>query len=272
MERLQGIEGVRPTAFSTAYTYHKMKGIVQEFVSEALAKGGRVLDVGCNRGYDLLRLEEKLGSQNLRLHGIEVSRDDLRVAMNRAGSARAPASFHFVLSVAESLPFRDGGFDAVVCSEVVEHLPDPDAAIREMSRVLSPGGVLALTTPNAGNKLHKLRKFLPGSMKARSDQWRNAQQEINIERGTAEGTNLPHISEHSTKEWCDKLREANLTVVEVRRGSLLFGDPYLENRPMLWAASVIMDRVLDHLSDDWSWQVLIKAKKVDERKRAGVDV
>ena len=268
MERLQGIEGVRPTAFSTAYTYHKMKEIVQEFVSEAIGKGGRILDVGCNRGHDLLRLAERFGQQNLGLYGIEVSLGDLRAAVNRAESARDLGAFHFLLSLAERMPFHDGIFDAVICSEVVEHLPDPDTAIREMSRILRPGGILALTTPNNGNKLHRLRKFLPAGLKARSDQWRSAQMQINVERGTAAGVNLPHISEHSASEWCDKMRAAGLDILDVRRGSLLFGDPYLESRPVLWAASIILDRILDRVSDDWSWQVLVKARKSDARHGA----
>jgi SAM-dependent methyltransferase len=47
-----------------------------------------------------------------------------------------------------ALPFRDGFFDAVVCSEVLEHLFDPAAAAREISRVLAPGGAAFITVPN----------------------------------------------------------------------------------------------------------------------------
>ncbi len=46
------------------------------------------------------------------------------------------------------LPFGDGTFDAVVSSECIEHTPEPLVAIAEMARVLRPGGVLMLTTPN----------------------------------------------------------------------------------------------------------------------------
>jgi len=268
LERLQGVEGVRPTAFSTAYTYHKMKSIIQEFVGGVISGGGRVLDVGCNRGYDLLRLSERYPSPYLRLYGLDVSRDDMRVAVERVNSVEKPGSFAFLLSVVEKIPFNDDAFDAIICSEVVEHLPDPDVALREISRVLRPGGVLALTTPNPGNKLHKLRKFLPGNLRAKTDEWRELQHEIDRNRRTAVGVNLPHISELSTKEWCEKCRAAGLQVTDVRRGSLLFGDPYLEDRPVQWAAAVLMDRLLDRISNDWSWQVLIKATKGAEANEA----
>ncbi len=261
MERLQGVEGVRPTAFSTSYTYNKMKRIVNEFVSNAVVKDGRVLDVGCNRGYDLLRLSEKFAPLNLRLYGIDVVPEDLFVARSRFTSLPSTQTSEFMLSIVEKMPFNDGVFDAVICSEVVEHLPNPDKALKEIARVLRTGGVMALTTPNPGNKLHKLRKFLPSGMKAKTDEWRQMQLKIDSERKSAIGVNLPHISELNTDDWCRRCNTVGLDVLAVKRGSLLYGDPFLEDRPGLWAMTVLLDRFLDRVTNDWSWQVLIKARK-----------
>ncbi len=269
MERLQGVEGVRPTAFSTAYTYHKMKRIVQEFIGDGLQRGARVLDIGCGRGHDLLRTAERYRALNLKLYGAEVVPEDVRVAAQRVAEHPERPNVSLLMSVAERLPFRSGQFDGVICSEVVEHLPDPDAALREIARVLKAGGTLALTTPNIGNKLHRMRRFLPGGMKAKADEWREMQHRIDSERKGAGGVNLPHISELTAGQWCEKCRGAGFDVVETRRGSLLFGDPYLEERPVLWAASVVMDRLLDKITDDWSWQILIKVKKTREGATRG---
>jgi SAM-dependent methyltransferase len=49
-----------------------------------------------------------------------------------------------------ALPFADGAFDCVIISEVLEHLDDDDAAIEELSRVLRPGGILAVSVPREG--------------------------------------------------------------------------------------------------------------------------
>ena len=269
MERLQGVEGVRPTAFSTAYTYHKMKRIVQEFIGDGLPRGARVLDIGCGRGHDLLRTAERYKALSLRLYGIEIVPEDIRVAARRVEEHPDRPSVSLIMSEVERLPFRSGQFDGVMCSEVVEHLPDPDAALREIARITKLGGTLALTTPNIGNKLHKMRKFLPGGMKAKADEWREMQHSIDSERRSAGGVNLPHISELTARQWCGKCRGAGFEVVETKRGSLLFGDPYLEERPVLWAASVVMDRFLDKVTDDWSWQILIKARRTREATTEG---
>ena len=45
------------------------------------------------------------------------------------------------------MPFQDGSYDSVICSEVLEHVPAPEESIKELIRVLKPGGVLALSVP-----------------------------------------------------------------------------------------------------------------------------
>lgn len=52
-----------------------------------------------------------------------------------------------IVSNITSIPVEDASFDAVLCSEVLEHIPDPVAAIQEFARILKPGGALILTAP-----------------------------------------------------------------------------------------------------------------------------
>ena len=101
----------------------------------------RVLDVGCGRGF-YLPLYAALGGQAT---GVEL--DPLPRAI---AEARAKDSGATILSArAESLPFADQSFDCVVMSEILEHLDDPVAALREARRVLVAGGLLLATVPNA---------------------------------------------------------------------------------------------------------------------------
>ncbi|WP_026423929.1 class I SAM-dependent methyltransferase [Actinokineospora inagensis] len=65
------------------------------------------------------------------------------------------------LDVGEVLPFRDGALDGIFAGEIIEHVYDPALLLRECHRVLRPGGVLVLTTPNLAPLQDRLR-FLTG--------------------------------------------------------------------------------------------------------------
>jgi 2-polyprenyl-3-methyl-5-hydroxy-6-metoxy-1,4-benzoquinol methylase len=102
--------------------------------SHAVA-GGRVLDAGCGDGY---------GSRFLASAGAEqvVGLDVV------APSPSGVPGVTFLGGDLVRLPFGDATFDRVVCFEAIEHVTDPDAVLDELCRVLQPGGVLILSTPN----------------------------------------------------------------------------------------------------------------------------
>lgn len=105
-----------------------------------LAGARRVLDVGTGEG-QVARLAARLGAA--RVVGVDPSRNQLALARRRAGG---PC---YARAAAEALPFPDRAFDAVVACLVLEHVPDHVPAVREMARVLEPGGrfVLFLNHP-----------------------------------------------------------------------------------------------------------------------------
>jgi ubiquinone/menaquinone biosynthesis C-methylase UbiE len=99
--------------------------------------GHRVLEVGCGAGHLLARLPAG------RAVGVDLAESLL---------ARAAAGLHGRTPLAQgdagALPFASRTFDRVYCSEVLEHLVDPRAAVLEIRRVLKPGGVAVLSVPN----------------------------------------------------------------------------------------------------------------------------
>jgi SAM-dependent methyltransferase len=96
--------------------------------------GKRVLDVGCGpRG----SLEWAVAAS------ARVGADPLADAYVRELGAAAHG-MSYVQAPAEALPFEDGSFDVVSCLNALDHVDSPDAALREMARVLAPGGLLLL--------------------------------------------------------------------------------------------------------------------------------
>lgn len=114
-------------------------------LAESLAEGRDVLDLGCNDGYGTLRVARRARSTV----GVDVSPDAIAVARGRAAAAQA----RFELVDGSALPFPDESFDLVITFQVLEHVADAGAFLREARRVLRRGGTLLLTTPNARLRL-----------------------------------------------------------------------------------------------------------------------
>ena|SRR3990170_328672 len=196
-------------------------------------RDGRLLEVGCGLGHLLGRLDPPYET-----YGLDVNAWALEQARTHAPRARLqPGS-------AEDLKgFPDGFFQVVIAKHVVEHLPQPETAVAEFGRVLAPGGLALISTPN-----------LDSPMRARKGQeW----------IGYRDRT---HISLKPPGEWLAILGQAGLDArrvfsdgfwdppyvrgLPVRLQKLIFGFPGgaqailgLPLLPIRWGESIIL--VLD---------------------------
>jgi ubiquinone/menaquinone biosynthesis C-methylase UbiE len=100
-----------------------------------------ILDVGSGAGQIAGHLLE-FADRDTQITCTDLSAQMLRRARNRLKSDR-PA---FVVADVTALPFADGSFDGVTCGYVLEHVPDPEMGLRELSRVLCKGGRMLLLT------------------------------------------------------------------------------------------------------------------------------
>lgn len=120
-----------------------------DFDRLGLRPGDRVIDMGCGAGRHAFEMYR---------HGADVVAFDqdadelagvLEIfgAMKEGGEVPIGAAADIKEGTALDLPFADGEFDRVVCSEVLEHIWDDVTAISELIRVLRPGGTMAITVP-----------------------------------------------------------------------------------------------------------------------------
>jgi len=122
----------------------------------------RVLDIGCGNGALSLTLSEAAGFDLIAMDILPLRTSAVQA---RKRSREPKAKLQVLLANAErGLPFRDETFDAVVATEVLEHLDNPVRMLGEVHRVLRPGGRFFMTTPNAEALPYRLLRFLPDSV------------------------------------------------------------------------------------------------------------
>lgn len=118
---------------------------------QAIERGNRLLDVGCGEGSLALHLKTRFNE----VHGIDISAEAVRLAQQRGVRAS-----RVNLNV-ESIPYPDAHFDAVVALDVIEHVFDPVAFVKEIHRVLAAKGTVVISTPNI-RKIQRIVSLVMG--------------------------------------------------------------------------------------------------------------
>lgn len=141
---------------------------------------GRMLEEGCGLGHLVGQLET-----NFQTFGMDINPWALQKA------AKVATQTVMACSSAEQLPYANNSFHAIISKHVVEHLPHPEMAVQEISRMLKPGGILILATPNLGSLLKPLK----------GERW------IGYQDPT-------HISLRKPEEWESMVRIAGMEIVK----------------------------------------------------------
>lgn len=122
-------------------------------------KGKIGLDVGSANGALAMELA-KLGAK--KIYGIDIA-DSFITAAKKDATRQKVKNVSFQQADANVLPFPDNHFDFITCTEVLEHVPGFQKAIKEIYRVLKPGGQFAITVPNTlcpAEMLHQAKHYL----------------------------------------------------------------------------------------------------------------
>lgn len=126
--------------YSDCFTYsrHRLEGFITRYLPEK-GNGARLLDVGCGTGHHVRALRNR----GYDAAGVDASEGMLAHARtNNPGATIEQADV-------DRLPFPDASFDYVLCIEVLRYLAHTESAVREMARVLKPGGIALVTAAPA---------------------------------------------------------------------------------------------------------------------------
>ncbi|MFJ6291878.1 class I SAM-dependent methyltransferase [Streptomyces griseoviridis] len=128
-----------------------------------LREGGRVLDAGCGTGRALPPLRAAVGAS-----GVVVGADLTPAMLQAAVRAGRDGDGRLLVADVAALPLRTGSLDAVFATGLIAHLPHPAENLRELARVVRPGGVLALFHPigRAALAARQGRQITPDDLRA----------------------------------------------------------------------------------------------------------
>lgn len=163
------------------YSTHRQ--YLKKFLSQAdlnISKETSILDAGCGSGrlaVSLLSKLKKEGNIETRVHGVDISMPMLKIAEKNALKKKVRQNLTLYQADGQNLSyahefidkekngnivaFKDDTYDIVMSSGLLECVPQPDLAIKEMQRVLKPGGIMILSVVN-DNNLGKLASKMLG--------------------------------------------------------------------------------------------------------------
>jgi 2-polyprenyl-3-methyl-5-hydroxy-6-metoxy-1,4-benzoquinol methylase len=236
-------------AYTVSFAWHKKRREIRELFARAAASLAgsdlRLLDVGCGDGFDLFMLRRLPEAARFsRLAGVDTDAAAIEYCRARAAfEGAAQVDFRVRDVVGQPLGPEEPS-DVIICSEVVEHLVEPERLIASLARALSAGGFLILSTPNGASWSGRLRRALGAAPPP-------------AEPPGPTGSSHGHISVRGRKQWRAACRAAGLALVAERRGSLLYGSPAVDRRRWLAGLAIALDGLLDLLRlNDLSWETV----------------
>lgn len=132
-------QGIKKNIFQKYWHWRRFT----EVLKEVEPTSEPILDLGCHSGTFTERVLSKIGTKQV--YGIDVSPSAISLAAKRIPYGK------FVIGDATSLPYENNFFNEVFCLEMLEHVDDPIAVLKESKRVLKKGGKMLILVPSDNN-------------------------------------------------------------------------------------------------------------------------
>lgn len=171
------------------FTYRHIISLLNKY----LKQNQKILDIGCGAG----TVDFFLASKGHRVLGIDISENALRTARINAKRFKLEKKARFkLLNFPQEFPA--GKYDFIICSEVMEHLPNDKKAVATITKLLKKEGLIFITTPSSASileKLHLMKKY---------------------------NKRVGHLRTYSEKKWRGLIQKQGLRVLEIKQNEGIF--------------------------------------------------
>jgi 2-polyprenyl-3-methyl-5-hydroxy-6-metoxy-1,4-benzoquinol methylase len=192
------------TALSDYDTQRRVEVLIDDFLAQTPLSGRHVIDVGCGLGFFSARLKD---------FGADVLATDIGPGLVAKTTQRVGCAGQIADALQLSEQFGQNCFDGLVSSECIEHTPDPKEVVRQMVRIVKPGGFLSISTPNIVwwpvVKLATLCRLRPFTGHENFSSWAGLAQVLESNGAVVERQFGLHLFPfqlplHTLSTWCDR--------------------------------------------------------------------
>lgn len=240
----------------------------------ARASGKRTLELGCGMGFNAQRLAQC----GARLVAMDLAPKAVRLTRERFALRGLPV--HLLIADAEHLPFAEGAFELVFSSGVIHHSPDTQAAAREITHVLQPGGAATVMIYHRDSiwfwwnivavlgtlmwALNALPSGLRGLLLARRPHWRNfvlpPGRRLTLNDVIRSGTDFGGLQNPASRVYTKRsARQLFPGLSGFDFVSEFQGYRPFDERPSILTR--LLRRVMDWANDRWGWFLIVKAAR-----------
>jgi ubiquinone/menaquinone biosynthesis C-methylase UbiE len=225
--------------------------ITRSILQIAPHKLQRVMDLGCGSAAGLFEVFDVCSDiRHVQWYGLDLNIREILAGARRSRfrvSEWNKKAINFLVGDSLHLPIADASLDMLLCSEMLEHLPDPYPAITEIVRVLKPDAYAFITTPNPNNMVERLGyaidKMTRGAIKKAF--WKG-HDKISAPPLSAD-VGFGHVSVYPYREWQVWLKKAGLKIIRKVRGPMVFGGPFFDRHHFISGCIIALDPLLDRL-------------------------
>jgi len=227
----------RSLCITRAYYWWKLHRNISRAFKKHVRESGLVVDIGTGHGV-MIRIAYECLGPDFTYWATDLSELDLALAEAVFQKLGIPVQTE-VADGSVNLPLEDSTAAVVVCSEVLEHIPEPEGMLREVWRILKPGGIAIFSTPNASNPMIRIS--------------RRDQESDLVEETEWSSPSYGHVSVLSGRDWQTHFKRAGFEILQINRGALLLGRSGYEKSPFVVALYFMIDAVLDFLPATTNW-------------------